>query len=422
MLIIIFLIFYIIIFNNLNNLSLNQNYDYIPNDLNLNMNNNFNTKIQNNCNQGNSYFNNFYYNGDNYQISNFKEYKKNNYSKTGEIPSITEADIVTTITQHNKKIKRIDPNTYLNESIEYLSYNIFPLAKDQAGCRFLQKKLDEEPNKASQSFYQSIIPFVLPLVKDPFGNYLIQKLFHYLSPNKIKKLLEIIAPTILDIGSNSHGTRVIQHLINFLSTKELVDYFLNIIKPYIIPLLKELNGAHIITKFINNHPECEEEFNKIIVENCSLLAIHRHGCCILQKLLDGPNQKLKYDLINNLVENCFVLIIDQFGNYVIQTILKLNEKKSSNAIAMKVFDNLSYYSKHRYSSNVIEKCFDFSDKKVRRNLIDKVCSPEVINDLILDEHGNYVIQKALFYSDSKEKEIFLNNILKLAYYLLKINL
>ena len=396
---------------NLNNLNLNQNY--VPNGLNLNMNNNFNTQIPNNCYQGNSYFNNFYYNGDNYQISNFKEYKKNDYSKTGEIPSITAADIVTAITQNNKKIKRIDPNTYLNESIEYLSYNIFPLAKDQAGCRFLQKKLDEDPKKASEAFYNAIIPFVLPLVKDAFGNYLIQKLCYFLSPEKIKKFLEIISPSILDVGSNSHGTRVIQHLINFLSTKELVDYFLNSIKPYVIPLLKELNGTHIINKLVNDHPECAEEINKIIVENCSLLATHRHGCCILQKLMDGPNQKLKYDLINNLVENCFVLIIDQFGNYVIQSILTLNEKESSSAIAMKVCDNLPYYSKHRYSSNVIEKCFDFCDKKVRKKLIEKICSPEIITDLILDEHGNYVIQKALFYSDSKEKEIILNNIVLL---------
>ena len=228
------------IINNLKNLNLNQNYDNVSNDLNLNMNNNFNVQTRNNCYPERSYFNNFYYNGDNYQISNLKKYKKNDYLKTGKIPSITAADIVTAITQNNKKIKRIDPNTYLNESIEYLSYNIFQLAKDQAGCRFLQKKLDEEPNKASEAFYHSIIPFVLPLSKDAFGNYLIQKLCYFLSPEKIKKFLEILAPTILDVGSNSHGTRVIQHLINFLNTKELVDYFLNILKPYVIPLFKRI--------------------------------------------------------------------------------------------------------------------------------------------------------------------------------------
>ena len=353
-------------------------------------------------------YNNFYYNGDNYKISNFKEYKKKDYLKTGEIPSISAADIVTAITANNKKIKRIDPNTYLNESIEYLSYNIFPLAKDQAGCRFLQERLEKDPITTTEHFYKAIIPYVLPLAKDPFGNYLIQKLFYYLSPEKIKKIMEIISPTILDIGSNSHGTRVIQHLINFLSNKELVDFFLNNIKPYVIPLLKELNGTHIINKFVNEHPECADEINKIIVENCSLLATHRHGCCILQKMIEGSDKKLKESLINNLIDNCFVLIIDQFGNYVMQSILLLNESKFSSAIAMKICDNILYYSKHRYSSNVIEKCFDFCAKKEKKKLIEKIMTPEIISELIMDEHGNYVVQKALYYSDYKEKETILN--------------
>ena len=385
------------------------------NKIDLDSNNKFSLESKNEYNkmeendlENENLYNNFYYNGDNYKISNFKEYKKKDYLKTGEIPAISAADIVTTITANNKKIKRIDPNTYLNESIEYLSYNIFPLAKDQAGCRFLQEKIEKDPVHTIEPFYKAILPFILPLVKDPFGNYLVQKLFYYLSSEQIKKILEIISPTILDIGSNTHGTRVIQHLINFLTNEELVACFLNCLKPYVIPLLKELNGTHIINKFINDHPQYANEINKIIVDNCSLLATHRHGCCILQKMLEGPDKKLKINLINNLIENCFVLIIDQFGNYVIQSILLLNDHRSSSAIAMKICDNVPYYSKHRYSSNVIEKCFDFCGKKDKRKLIEKISTPETISDLILDEHGNYVIQKALFYAEPKEKELIIN--------------
>ena len=414
--------------NTFQNFPINQNLeqDKMPQFINYSINPEMNTnnKFSMNLNPKNEYinekndhdfdnenlYNNFYYNGDNYKISNFKEYKKKDYLKTGEIPSIGAADIVTAITANNKKVKRIDPNTYLNESIEYLSYNIFPLGKDQAGCRFLQEKLDLDPINTAEQFYKAILPFVLPLVKDPFGNYLIQKLFNYISNDQIKTLLEIMAPTILDIGSNSHGTRVIQNMINYLKTKELVICFLNSIKPYVIPLLKELNGTHIINKFVYEHPECSEEINKIIIENSSLLATHRHGCCILQKMLEGNNKKFRNNLINNLVDNCFVLIIDQFGNYVIQSILQLNDNKASSAIAMKISDNVAYYSKHRYSSNVIEKCFDFCGRKEKKKLIEKICLPEVISDLILDEHGNYVVQKALSYAEKREKEIIVNYI------------
>ena len=219
--------------------------------------------------------------------------------------------------------------------------------------------------------------------------------------------------TILDIGSNSHGTRVIQQIISYLKTKELLDYFIEIIKPYIIPLLKELNGTHIIQKLLTEHPESGDSINKIIVENCSSLATHRHGCCVLQKFLDSKYKKLKNDLIKSLVNNCLVLITDQFGNYVIQTVLLLNDKKISSEIALKIAGNVPYYSKHRYSSNVVEKCFDLCNESIKNSFIEKLCSPEIVTELILDDHGNYVAQKALYYAEGKTKENMLKNIIPL---------
>jgi hypothetical protein len=91
----------------------------------------------------------------------------------------------------------------------------------------------------------------------------------------------------------------------------------------------------------------------------------------------------------------------------------LNESKSSSAIAMKIYDNVAYYSKHRYSSNVVEKCFDFCGKNERKKLAEKLSPPDILADLIMDEHGNYVIQKALACSELKEQEIILKNIIPL---------
>ena len=400
--------------NNMNHLLQMPQNDYfnnmnIMNNMNINTNNFNNNNIDNN----NNYINNFFYKGDNYQINQFKQYKKKENLQKGQFHSICADDFVTTITANNKKIKRIDPNAYLNESLEYLSFNIIPLAKDQAGCRFLQEKLEKEPKKATNLFFNAILPNILIIIKDPFGNYFIQKLCNKLNPDQILKILEKISPTILDIGANNHGTRVIQHLINFLTTKELIDYFLKSIEPFVIPLLKELNGTHIIQQLLIKHPECASSINKIIVENCASLASHSHGCCVLQKFLIGNDKNLKESLINNLINNCLILIIDQYGNYVIQSILLLNDSKSSSAIAMKIYDNVAYYSKHRYSSNVVEKCFDFCGENERKKLVEKLSPPDVLADLIMDEHGNYVVQKALSCSEANEQEIILKNIIPL---------
>ena len=353
-----------------------------------------------------NYINNYYYN-------NIPQYipKSSSYQPSASKPrTITASNLITTTTANNKKIKRIDPQTYLNESYEYLAHNIYPLAKDQAGCRFLQKKLEDEPQIATSFFYPAILPYVLPLVKDPFGNYLIQKLCYTLTPEQILQLLKILSTNILDIGANSHGTRVIQHIINFLKTPELIQYFITIIQPYVIPLLKELNGTHIIQKFNTDYPKYSNIINKIVIDNCESLATHRHGCCVLQKYLDSPDEEMKRNLIDSLIDKCLVLIIDHFGNYVMQSVLLLNDVEASNAIASKLVENAAYYSKHKYSSNVVEKCFDYCDDNARKKLINVLSKAEVMNDLIVDEHGNYVIQKVLACADLKTQNEMLQNI------------
>lgn len=389
----------------------NNNYINIPPNFN-NINNYNNLDYSNNINNINevkpSQSHNFYYKGDNYQINNNKEDPKEDDKKTGKIYTITEKDTVTTITSNNRVIKRINPNIYLNETIEFLAFNILPLSQDQAGCRFLQEKIDEDPKNTVKIFFNNIIPHILPIIKDPFGNYLIQKLYPYLTPEDFKTILEKISPHIVDLSSNNHGTRVVQNIINYLSNPELIDIFLNMIKPHIISFVKELHGVNIINKFVYLYPKSSNEINKIIVDNCSLLATHKYGCFYLQKILEGPDGPLKHELIKNLIDNCIVLLIDQFGNYVIQSILDLRNNKYSSDIALIISNNAPYYSKHRYSCNVIEKCFDFCGKKEKNILIEKLTTPEVISELILDEHGNYVIQKTLYYSDNEKRDEILN--------------
>ena len=392
--------------NNNNNYDYyNQNNNYMNTPYNYNNSNNYNNiAFQKDINdEKQSRTQNFYYKGDNYQINNSKESQKDDKNKKGEIKKITQEDVVTTITANNKIIKRINPNKYLNESIEFLAFNILTLSEDQAGCRFLQEKIENDPEHTVQIFFNNILPHIITVSKDPFGNYLVQKLYPYMTTENFKVLLEKISPDIYDLGSDNHGTRILQNLINYLSNPELVNLFLNIIKPHLISLLKEMHGIHIINKFIYKHPEVINEINKIVLNNCSLLATHKFGCFYLQKILDSDDKVLKSELIKNLIDNCFVLIIDQFGNYVIQSILNLKVSKYCSDIALIISDNAPYYSKHRYSCNVIEKCFDCCRKKERNILIEKLCSPETISELILDEHGNYVIQKALYYVDNNKK-------------------
>jgi hypothetical protein len=53
---------------------------------------------------------------------------------------------------------------------------VMAVAKDQNGCRFLQRKFDEGGPAAIQAVLPEVLEHLIELMMDPFGNYLIQKL------------------------------------------------------------------------------------------------------------------------------------------------------------------------------------------------------------------------------------------------------
>lgn len=53
---------------------------------------------------------------------------------------------------------------------------VLTVAKDQNGCRFLQRKFDEGGASAIAQVFPEILDSLIDLMTDPFGNYLTQKL------------------------------------------------------------------------------------------------------------------------------------------------------------------------------------------------------------------------------------------------------
>ena len=88
-------------------------------------------------------------------------------------------------------------------------------------------------------------------------------------------------------------------------------------------------------------------------------------------------------------------------------------KKYGNKLAEKIAQNVVYYAKHKYSSNVVEKCFDHCDGNYLRNLMYNVQKKENLRELILDEHGNYVVQKVLLLSEPNTQKDMLKIIVPL---------
>lgn len=114
----------------------------------------------------------------------FEDFNKFNISKV-ESSEINNRELKTT-----KLIK--NPISDFEElGFEEIGKYSYSLAKDQAGCRFLQKKLDETPSLANEIF-PKLMDKMIELMNDSFGNYLIQKVLEKLSEDRIRDTLNSV--------------------------------------------------------------------------------------------------------------------------------------------------------------------------------------------------------------------------------------
>jgi len=223
----------------------------------------------------------------------------------------------------------------------------------------------------------------------------------------------VIEPQFFSLGCSPHGTRVVQKIIEVVSNnKELTNLFISIFQKHFINLMKDVNGNHIIIKFVFTFKEpvdnfIYEQINDHLIELC----LDKHGCCVLQKCIEGASKKQRDFLINNIINNTNNFILDQYANYVVQYVVSLADQQVNKKFAQQIIKNdINYLSRQRFSSNVIEKCFDSSNKEVCNMIIEQLINPEIIKSLLFDMYGNYVLQKAISLSSEPHNNIFITTI------------
>lgn len=92
---------------------------------------------------------------------------------------------------NNKKCSsNLNYNTFDHDEI----IKLMPiLVKQQAGCRFLQFKLDENRNYSEKYIIPNIVDYLYEVLTDQFGNYLIQKIIESTSINCFSYLFNFVS-------------------------------------------------------------------------------------------------------------------------------------------------------------------------------------------------------------------------------------
>ena len=293
-----------------------------------------------------------------------------------------------------------DANRFMNYDLKTMPrHEIYSLCKDQHGCRFLQKKLEERNAEYAQIIFDETAPHVVELMTDPFGNYLCQKLLEFANDEQRTTLVRNAAPAMVSIALNQHGTRALQKMIEFISTEEQTKIIIQALSGQVVDLIQDLNGNHVIQKCLNHLKSSEAQFIfDAVGEHCITVGTHRHGCCVLQRCIDHASGFQKVDLVRQITAHSFHLVQDPFGNYVVQYILDLNDPTFTTPLCLGFRGKICELSMQKFSSNVIEKCIRCAEMSTKAAMIEELLDVEQLERLMRDSYGNYVIQTALEFA------------------------
>ncbi|EOA12657.1 hypothetical protein CARUB_v10027736mg [Capsella rubella] len=276
---------------------------------------------------------------------------------------------------------------------------IYYLAKDQLGCRFLQKIFAENDGNDIEIIFSEIIDYISELMIDPFGNYLVQKLLEVCNDKQRIGIVHSITRKpglLIRISCDMHGTRAVQKIVETVKRQEEISIIISALKHDIVTLIKNVNGNHVVQRCLQYLlPHCRKFLFEAAITHCVDLATDKHGCCVLQKCLAHSEGEQKKQLVSEIASNALYLSQDPFGNYVLQYVFELQLQWATFKILEQLEGSYTELSMQKCSSNVVEKCLKLADDKHRARIIKELINYGRLDQVMLDPYGNYVIQAAL---------------------------
>jgi hypothetical protein len=327
---------------------------------------------------------------------------KNSFSRS----SIMEAEEVLEKIKTKSKISQ--------HNFDKMSGNFLSVVKSQSGSRILQSCLAyTQPEIIKCLFYELKFKLV-ELIVDPYANYFCPKLFNVLKTDeKIEFLLEI-QNNVLEIGINKIGTYPLQVIIGNLTTPIELSIMVNACSNFCLQLCQDPQGVHVIEKFITTYKdEAVSQIYAIIIQNLSFLSMNVNGLCATKKIVtESRNIMIKQIIRDAIKQDAVNLIQHVYGNYVIQTALEKWDIHLLLPITQQFYGNFQFLSIQKYSSNVLEKCFEKLKELIILPFIEETSLNMKVVDLMRHSYGNYVIQKAIKLSTGISKRNYISLIMK----------
>jgi mRNA-binding protein PUF3 len=166
------------------------------------------------------------------------------------------------------------------------------------------------------------------------------------------------------------------------------------LRPHLMQIMKDQNGNHVVQKVIATCPRmCVPFMMDNVRGQISSLSAHNYGCRVIQRMLENGTEVERRELLEEIHACSSQLILDQYGNYVAQHIVISGAGPDRSRMIQAVIDDLVNYSKHKFASNVVEKCIKFGTTQERSAVKAKLMTPladgsSLLNVLGRDQYGS----------------------------------
>ncbi|CAD0112784.1 unnamed protein product [Aureobasidium uvarum] len=308
--------------------------------------------------------------------------------------------------KQNHKTRRYELKDIFDHVVEF--------SGDQHGSRFIQQKLETANSDEKERLFREIQPNAIQLMTDVFGNYVIQKFFEHGDQNQKKILANKMKGRVLELSLQMYGCRVVQKALEHILNDQQASVVRELEKD-VLRCVKDQNGNHVIQKAIER---CSEDDISFIFQaftgQIQHLSVHTYGCRVIQRCLENCEDMTRKTILAELHDCMSTLIGDSFGNYVAQHVVEYGFSPDRQRVLELVLKGLEGYSKHKFASNVVEKCLTHSGETWKQDVIGVIVrnnnreGESMLLGLIRDNYGNYVIQKLLDLLSQQDFDHFID--------------
>mmetsp|Transcript_118071 Transcript_118071/g.329119 ORF Transcript_118071/g.329119 Transcript_118071/m.329119 type:complete len:543 (-) Transcript_118071:119-1747(-) len=296
-------------------------------------------------------------------------------------------------------------------------------ARDRDGSQFLQSRLNEATEEDRRAVFEALQHEAAALSSNAFGSVVVQKLFELGTPTQRKALAEELRTQLLKYANDAYGCRVLQAAIQHVP-RESQHVLAAELEKDVAGCIQSMHGNHVIQKCIEQmSPDSLGFIVRVVEERTEEVASHKYGCRVVQRLLEYCRLEQLEKILDQIISNTPKLAQDFYGNYVVQHMLQHGRKEDKKRIIRTVQSDVLGYAKHRFASNVVEKCIEVATSGehahaleeeraalVRAMLGDPSVERSPIHHMMNDRFGAHVVQCAVEHSRGPERELFLRQL------------